>query len=99
MKKPKRSISAKEVKRLTGKETLVRAICDITDRMKRRSWKLGEKSLEWSGINWERDTVLFFWAESTWDNCVAYSYFTTSIADAIDCISGRLNPQEVTRRA
>jgi len=99
MKQKTRSISAKELKMLTGMDTLPRAICDIAERMKRRSWSLGNKALSWSGVNWEKDTVLFLWLANAGENCVAYNYFTTNIADAIDCISGNLNPQEVTRRA
>lgn len=60
---------------------------------------IGEYRVQFSGINWIKDTVLFFWCQNAGENAVAYRYWTTSIENAIDCISGKLSPETTKRRA
>ncbi len=86
-----RSITGKELKKLTGHKTLTRAITDIALRMQKRTWRLADKIIEWSGINWEKDYVSFALIESAGENAASYRFWRVSIEDALDCITGKLD--------
>jgi len=86
-----RSITGNELKKLTGHKTLPRAITDIALRMQKRTWRLADKIIQWSGINWEKDYVSFSLIESAGDNTSSYRFWRVSIEDALDCISGKLD--------
>lgn len=95
-----RSINAKELKTLTNQSSLPRAITAIAIRMQKRTWKLAGKLVEWSGINWEKDFVLFSLIESAGENSASYRYWRVAIEDAMDCITGNLDGlQTLERRA
>lgn len=94
-----RSISSSELKKLTGATRLNQAISLIASRLEKRNWMIGEYRVQFSGINWSKDTVLFFWCQNAGENAVTYRYWTASIEEAIDCISGKLSSDSVERRA
>lgn len=94
-----RSISSSELKKLTGAARLNQAISLIASRLEKRNWMIGEYNVQYSGINWAKDTVLFFWCQNAGENAAAYRYWTTSTEDAIDCISGKLSPETTERKA
>jgi len=59
--------------------------------MQSRIWKMANKVVQWSGINWDKDYVLFSLIESAGENAASYRYWRVSIEDAIDCVSGKLD--------
>lgn len=86
-----RSITAKELKSLTKTDSLPRSLMEIANRLKRRTWTVKGKTVEWSGINWEKDYVSYSLIESSGENSASYRFWRCSIEDAIDCISGNLD--------
>lgn len=86
---PGKSISAQEIKSLTKQPTLPRAIAVLAKRLEARHWKHGERSFSFSGINWDKDYVLFCAIWSV-EGGAAYQYLKASIADTCDCLTGNL---------
>jgi hypothetical protein len=94
-----KSISSSELKSLTGAKKLNQAISIIASRLEKRNWMIGEYRVQFSGINWIKDTVLFFWCQNAGENLASYRYWTISIEDAIDCINGKIALEITERRA
>ena len=94
-----RSITATELKKLTKMKRLAPALSAIYTRLEKRAWRIGGYRVEPAGINWEQDYILFSYIANAGENSVTYRYWRTPIAEAIDCLSGDLQPHQVERRA
>lgn len=89
--KKQRSISTIELLELTKSNWLPQAICKVAHRMQSRIWRVAGKVVQWGGLNWKKDYVLFSLIESAGENAASYRCWRVSIADAVDCISGKLD--------
>ena len=94
-----RSITANELKDVTKMKRLAQALSAVYARLVKRTWRIGEYRVEPAGINWEQDYVLFSYIANAGENSATYRYWRTPIAEAIDCLSGDLQPHQVERRA
>jgi hypothetical protein len=86
-----RSITAKELCATLKASRLAEAITLLANRLQRRNWKCNGQPFAWSGINWEKDYVLFFRCWTAGEGLAGYRYLRTPIADAMDCTSGTLD--------
>jgi len=99
MKSKTRSISASELKALMGAKTVMIATGLLFSRLGKRSWSREGRTYELGGINWDEDYVSFCHLYSEEAGAAGYSYLRMSIADAADCISGKMTRENSAQRS
>lgn len=85
-----RSISAYELKQLTGQRSLMHALNVAGERIERRTWRDAEREYRFAGLDWRKDRVLFFACWNVAPGVAAYRHKALSIADALDTPTGNL---------
>jgi hypothetical protein len=89
-------MKASEMKALTGAKNKWIASSMLCDRIKARKWKYLGDEASFAGHDMRKNLVHFCITKSAGIGCCSHRRIALSMEDAIDCISGYINPNEVT---
>ena len=87
-------MKAVEMKALTGAKYWQQAVSILCDRIKKRTWTYNGDEAKFGGYDHRKGLVHFCICKSAGPNCASFRRIGLSMGDALDCLSGTINPNE-----